>query len=57
MDDSLGCSVGKYHDPETGRYRWAVICGSVWYFANRHGLASARALCRRMNKGEFHGNV
>ena len=43
----------RYHDTDTGRYRWAVfhLQTRVWYFARRRGQAAARALAHRLNKG------
>lgn len=47
-------SVLKYRDYATGRYRWAVYQygPAVWYFPNRYGIEAARALLRRLQKGQ-----
>lgn len=45
-----GAVVQKYFDQDTNRERWAVYCGTVWYFPKRYGKAAARALCRKLNK-------
>ena len=36
----------QYLDPETNRYRWAVIHAEtrVWYFARRYGKKAAERL-------------
>lgn len=46
-----GYMVGIYRDQDTGRQRWAVVGGSVWYFPTTYGRRAARALCRRLNRG------
>lgn len=47
----MDATIGKYFDNATGRERWAVYCGSAWYFPSHYGKAAARALCLRINKG------
>lgn len=45
--------AGRYNNPETGRYQWAVfhLHARTWYFPRRRGQAAARALAARMNRG------
>lgn len=46
-------SILKYRDPDSGRYRWAILQYGpmVWYFPKRYGYAAARAMLNRMNRG------
>lgn len=43
--------AGKYRDPESGRFRWAVLGpNNAWYFATRYGKTPAVTLAHRLNK-------
>lgn len=44
--------AGRYLDPDTGRFRWAVLdpTSCVWYFPKRYGKTEAQRLAARLNK-------
>ena len=44
-------SVQQYRDPDTGKYRWAVLAANgCFYFPKGYGKSAAESLAKRLNE-------
>ena len=44
--------AGQYRDPNTGRYRWAVLQSpsNVWHFPDNYGKSAAISLTSKLKR-------